>query len=120
MKYAALNAGIEVRGTAAYNDQENIVKLLENRPDAIFCHNNRIACDVMSTARRMGIRIPEDIIFIGYDRKTPDERITRIDPMAEEVAARAIDLAVEHFESGVTAQNRIFRLPVQLITSSSW
>ena len=120
MKYAALNAGIEVRGTAAHNDQENIVKLLENRPDAIFCHNNRIACDVMSTARRMGIRIPEDIIFIGYDRKTPDERITRIDPMAEEVAARAIDLAVEHFESGVTAQNRIFRLPVQLITRSSW
>jgi len=120
MKYAALNAGIKIRGITSINDANGILDLLQSRPDAIFCHNSRIACEVMSIASRIGIKVPEDIIFIGYDRKTPDERLPRIDPMAEEVAASAIDLIVEHFESGITPANRILKVPVQLITNSMW
>lgn len=38
-----------------------------NRPEAIFCWSDLDAVHVLSTAARLGIRVPEDISVVGYD-----------------------------------------------------
>jgi DNA-binding LacI/PurR family transcriptional regulator len=40
----------------------------ENRPDAIFCANDLLACGVMDTARHhFNIQIPSELCVIGFD-----------------------------------------------------
>lgn len=40
---------------------------LNNRPTAIVCYNDKIALDVIVEARKLGIKIPEELSIIGYD-----------------------------------------------------
>lgn len=49
-------------------------ELLEggNRPDAIFAASDAMAFGVFQAARRMGIRVPEDLGLMGFDGIEPD------------------------------------------------
>lgn len=38
-----------------------------DRPDAIACANDLIAIGVLDVARRLGVRVPEELAVIGYD-----------------------------------------------------
>ncbi|MEC7265584.1 MAG: LacI family DNA-binding transcriptional regulator [Bacteroidota bacterium] len=40
---------------------------LENTPDAIFAVNDSIATSAIHMAKKMGLRIPEDISIVGFD-----------------------------------------------------
>lgn len=40
---------------------------LPERPDAVFAYNDLTALHAMDTCREAGIRVPEDIRFVGYD-----------------------------------------------------
>jgi len=40
---------------------------LPDPPDAIFCHNDRMALGVLHQASVMGIRVPEQLSVIGFD-----------------------------------------------------
>lgn len=40
---------------------------LENRPSAVFVHNDETAIGLMHGFRKLGIRVPEDVSVIGYD-----------------------------------------------------
>jgi LacI family repressor for deo operon, udp, cdd, tsx, nupC, and nupG len=44
-------------------------RLLARRPapTAVFCFNDEMAIGVMQTARRRGIRVPEDLSVVGFD-----------------------------------------------------
>jgi LacI family repressor for deo operon, udp, cdd, tsx, nupC, and nupG len=49
----------------------------DERPTAIFCFNDEMAMGVIQTAKRRGLRIPDDISVVGFD----DIRFARcIDP----------------------------------------
>jgi len=37
------------------------------RPTAIFCFNDRMAMGVYSTARHLGLQIPQDVSIVGFD-----------------------------------------------------
>ncbi len=39
----------------------------EDRPDAVFCANDLVAIGVIDTARRLGLRVPEDVMVAGFD-----------------------------------------------------
>ncbi|MCJ8300909.1 MAG: substrate-binding domain-containing protein, partial [Pseudomonadales bacterium] len=40
---------------------------LEDRPSAIFCHNDEMAIGVLKRAREMGIKVPEQLSVVGFD-----------------------------------------------------
>lgn len=72
---AAEKAGLTVRverfGTTSYESGQILAHRLltrDERPDAVFCVTDLIACGFMDEARhRFSLRIPEDLCVIGYD-----------------------------------------------------
>ena len=54
------------------------VLLSDNRPDAFFAINDDTAIGIMYTAKRMGLRVPEDISVCGF---TNGQRAVACDPM---------------------------------------
>lgn len=51
---------------------EQTLKLLTlpQRPTAIFAMNDPMACAVLAAARKLGIRVPEDLSIIGFDDRS--------------------------------------------------
>lgn len=50
----------------------------DNRPDAFFAINDDTAIGIMYTAKRMGLRVPDDISVCGF---TNGQRAVACDPM---------------------------------------
>lgn len=52
-----------------FNWQKNIDYLLQkdSLPDAIFCHDDAVAIEVMNYLHFKNIRIPEDVSIVGFD-----------------------------------------------------
>ena len=107
---------IETTPITSIKDFEALSELLQAGDiGAFFCHNSRTAAKLQQFAAVVGKRIPEDFMIAGFDRESAIPDLTRIDPMAEKVASRAIDLIVEHFECGVNNRNRIAKVTAELI-----
>jgi DNA-binding LacI/PurR family transcriptional regulator len=72
---AALEHGLDVQierfGPTRYQSGAILAQRLltrEERPDAVFCANDLLACGLMDTARHeFKLRIPEDLCVIGFD-----------------------------------------------------
>lgn len=84
--------------TAGYQAMKDLLKL-KPRPDAVFCYNDMTAIGAMEAATEAGLRIPDDIAFIGcgnlrYARylRIP---LSSIDQNSEQLGTRAGELALE-------------------------
>lgn len=73
-----------------------------DRPDAFFAINDDTAIGILYTAKRMGLRVPEDVSICGF---TNCERATACEPMLTTVEQRgqmvgeeAVDVLVAHVE----------------------
>jgi DNA-binding LacI/PurR family transcriptional regulator len=72
----------------------------KERPDAVFCVNDLLACAAMDVARReFGLRVPEDVSFIGFDNMRQADwlsyKLTTFDQPVEEIADHVTVLATE-------------------------
>lgn len=80
---------------------EAMQKLLsgQRRPTAIFCSVDNLAIDAMSYLKKQGLRIPEDISFIGIDdiliSKYVDPSLTSIRIDKYEMGIRAMELIMK-------------------------
>jgi LacI family repressor for deo operon, udp, cdd, tsx, nupC, and nupG len=70
---------------------------LKPRPDAVFAYNDETALNAIAVCVEAGLRVPEDIRFIGYDdivvaaRSKPPLSTVRVDKeMLGQVAAKAL------------------------------
>ena len=72
---------------------------LDKRPTGIFCYNDEIAYMVLSIARRLNIRIPEDLSIIGFDdsmlSKIMDPKLTSITHPKEQMGIDAANLIIK-------------------------
>ena len=73
-----------------------------DRPDAFFAINDDTAIAILYTAKRMGLKVPEDVSICGF---TNGERAVACDPMLTTVEQRghmvgeeAVDVLVAHVE----------------------
>jgi len=67
-----------VQGDFTYEGaKKSAEKLLSGpeRPDAVFASNDQMAIAVVHTAEDMGIKVPEDLLVVGYDDEPMATRI---------------------------------------------
>lgn len=68
----------------------------DDRPDCIFAASDSIAINVMEAARRLGIRVPEELGVVGFDDIMPERNeqlgLTTVRQPVREMAAEAVRL----------------------------
>jgi DNA-binding LacI/PurR family transcriptional regulator len=91
---------------------------LPQRPDAVFSYNDAVALNAMAVCAEAGVRVPEDIRFVGYDdiaaaaRSQPPLSTVRVDKDA--LGRDAVTALIEGQASpGDTLQ------PVELVVRES-
>jgi LacI family transcriptional regulator len=47
---------------------------LDKLPDIFLCANDFVAMDAMAVLRKRGIRVPDDVLFCGFD-DSPESRL---------------------------------------------
>lgn len=65
-----------VRGNFTYEAGDRALKQLlslSSPPTAIFCHSDITALGAMSQAKRLGLRIPQDLSIMGFDNISSSE-----------------------------------------------
>ena len=88
----------------------------DNRPDAFFAINDDTAIGIMYTAKRMGLRVPDDISVCGF---TNGQRAIACDPMLTtveqngyEVGRQAVDILIGKVEGRISidkVEKRVIR-----------
>lgn len=72
---------------------------LEHPPDAIFCCNDLLALGMLCAARRLGIRVPDDLAVIGFDDiedgRYANPTLSTISPDKPTLARTAVRMLVE-------------------------
>ncbi len=98
-------------------DAESItpeVLMREDRPDAFFAVNDDTAIGIMYTAKRMGLRVPQDISVCGF---TNGQRAIACDPMLTtveqngvEVGHQAADILIDMAEGVIPVEKVVKRI----------
>ncbi len=73
-------------------------------PDAVVCINDYIAIAAIQACHDHGLRVPEDIAFIGFDNSTAGvysiPRLTTIHQPTREIAWKTVEVLVEEIRNG--------------------
>jgi DNA-binding LacI/PurR family transcriptional regulator len=92
-------------------------------PDAVFCFNDMMAIGAMRAAHDRGLRIPDDIAFVGIDGNDDGQysvpTLTTVQPDKEALARTAIDLLVQRVESKVPRVPAFHYVPHHLVVRES-
>jgi len=119
----SVDPGLVAEGTfseiSGYNAMQ---KLIEHRPEAIFAESDSMAVGAMRAAQEAGLRIPEDIAFIGFD-DVPLATLTKIQltTMRQPIlqfGIKAVELLIDVMENGTKPARRII-LDTELIIRDS-
>jgi len=91
-------------------------------PEAIFCWTDFIALEVLSVARDLGLRVPEDVAIVGYDNTSycdlAQNALTSIDQSGQVLGLQAARLLVERID-GRTAPEHFIVAPRLVVRASS-
>ncbi|HKU31865.1 MAG TPA: LacI family DNA-binding transcriptional regulator [Arthrobacter sp.] len=70
----------------------------DERPTAIFTHNDQTALGVLDAAHALGLKVPEDITLVGYDNTSasqlPGVDLTTVDLHPVDLGRRAAEVAI--------------------------
>lgn len=94
----------------------------EDRPTAIFAANDLSAIQVMQVARRLGIRVPDDLSVVGFDNipesALTDPPLTTIDQSIQAMGFEAVRLLIDLIDQPRQEQVHL-TLPTELIVRQS-
>ncbi|MFG1704345.1 LacI family DNA-binding transcriptional regulator [Nonomuraea sp. M3C6] len=102
---------------------EAMAALLETgAPDAVFCFNDALALGALRALLSRGIRVPEDVMVMGFD-DIEDGRFTTptlstVSPSKTLIAESAVDLLAARL-AGTAAKPREVRIPHRLAPRES-
>lgn len=94
----------------------------DQRPTAVFAHNDMLAVGVLDALAEAGLRCPEDVSVIGYndapliDHVTPP--LTTVKLPAFEIGRHAAQMALNAIAGEESAQQRVM-LPAQMVIRDS-
>lgn len=86
-------------------------KILPHRPDAIFTQSDIMAFGAMRAVREAGLRVPEDIAFVGYDdlpiASVSTTQLTTIRQPITHFGIKAVEMLLDMIEHGTKVANRM-------------
>ena len=85
---------------------------MENRPDAFFAVNDDTAIGIMYAAKRMGLKVPEDVSVCGFTNGQRaiacDPMLTTVEQRGRKVGEEAADILINKVE-GMIPKDKIER-----------
>ncbi len=116
-----------LHNSLTHNDGTNaIIKLLKNsqQPDAIFCANDTTALSVILLLREKGIKVPDDILIVGFSNEPFSEVVTpsisTIRQPGFEIGKKAAELLIDQIKlKDKTINYQTFVMPTELIVRES-
>lgn len=105
-----------------YNGFQQLLTRVDPLPTAVFCINDLVAIGVIKAARRNGLRVPEDLSVVGYDR-TPlagmvEPELTSVAQPVREMGRWAVDVLVNRVGQNPVKTQRVVMEP-ELIRGGS-
>lgn len=86
-------------------------QLLPAKPDAVFAASDLMAIGAMRAAREAGLRIPEDVAFVGYDdvsvARYASPQLTTIRQPIAQFGVNAVGILIDLIENGIQPVRRI-------------
>ncbi len=86
-------------------------QILSARPDAVFVASDVMAIGAMRAARDAGLRIPEDISFVGFDdlpvATFSDMQLTTVRQPVVRFGAKAVEVLIDLIENGIDPPRHI-------------
>ncbi|TMC66100.1 MAG: LacI family transcriptional regulator, partial [Chloroflexota bacterium] len=96
---------------------------LPDRPTGIFAVTDMTAVGAFGVARRMGLRIPEDVAIVGYNDIPLATRIvpalTTVHVPIHDFGAVAARLLLEQIETGAPSRQRVVFNPQLVVRGST-
>ena len=103
-----------------------IKKLMKNiiKPDAIFCANDTTALSVVIYLREQGIKVPDDMLIVGFSNEPFSEVVTpsisTIRQPGFEMGKKAADLLIRQIkQKDKEIRHQTFVMPTELIIRES-
>jgi len=97
-------------------------KLLGAKPDAVFAASDLMAVGAMRATREVGLRIPEDIAFVGFDdlpfTPAPNPLLTTIRQPIYQTGSGAVEMLIELIQTGIKPARRVI-LETELVVRES-
>ena len=97
--------------------------LAGKRPDGVFCYNDPMAIAAVDVALEAGLRIPEDIAFIGCDNLHYDESLrsplSSVDHHSSKVGERAAKMLLRRLKDKTSKTSRQILLQPSLVIRAS-
>lgn len=121
-EYVVTRERFEESGDAAgYHAMQELLRF--RQPDAVFCYNDLSAIGAMQAAMQAGLRIPQDIAFVGCGNLRYAEYLkvplSSIDHAIERMGERAAHLAVTLANEPTQAPQSILLEPKLIVRRSS-
>ena len=93
----------------------------DDRPEAIFGGNDYIALGVMDAAEELGIRIPEDVVLVGFDDTEYARRmkLTTVSQRKYEMGNLAVQILIDCIENKADGYTHRIVLEPRLIIRES-
>ncbi len=111
---------------AAWDDYSAALRtVLEapERPTGFVTFNDSHAIRVIKEARALGISVPKDISVVGFDDSEMSQHydvpLTTVHPEFDVIGATAVDLLIEHIETGPIKYKRSIVISPRLIVRES-
>ena len=96
--------------------------LLPARPDAVFAASDTMAIGAMRAVRDAGLRVPEDVAFIGFDdlpiASQPDIQLTTVRQPIVGFGSKAVEILIDMIENGIKPTRRII-MDTELVVRAS-
>ena len=97
-------------------------QILPAKPDAIFAASDLMAIGAMRAVRDAGLKIPQDIAFIGFDDIPPatqhDPQLTTIRQPIIQFGFNSVEILIDLIENGIEPARRII-MDTELIIRDS-
>jgi LacI family transcriptional regulator len=95
----------------------------ERRPSAVFAVNDLAALGIYGAARRLGLRIPQDVAVVGYNdipnAGRLDPALTTIQVPVNEMGVVAGGMLIDQIESGELSSRRVVFAPQLMVRGST-